>query len=104
MKSPFRRFGPAVLIASFSTLVAAQAPMLDVRMGLWEVTSTTDIGGQLPPIDTSKMTPEQKAQFDAVVNGIMGAHSTVTKTCMTKEKMNRSAFLDDSNKTCKQTV
>src|SRR2546423_271013 len=58
--SPLRRpmnricriFATALLTASIVAIAFAQAPALDVKMGLWEVTSTTNIGGQMPAIDT----------------------------------------------------
>ena len=37
----------AAVSVSLSTLLLAQAPALDVRMGVWEITSTIDIGGIL---------------------------------------------------------
>jgi hypothetical protein len=91
---------------SLSAIVLAQAPALDVKMGLWEITSTTNIGGQIPTIDTSRMTPEQKARMEAAMKGLVGPHSNVTKSCMTKEKFNRSSFMTDGDPgaTCKQTM
>jgi Protein of unknown function (DUF3617) len=92
--------------ASLAAVAFAQAPALNVKMGLWEITSVTDIGGQMPGIDTSKMTPEQKQRMEAAMKGMMGPHSNVTKTCMTKEKFNKSNFMTggDGDQTCKQTL
>jgi hypothetical protein len=56
-----RWFGSALLWTVLTTVVLAQAPALDIKMGLWEITTTTQIGGQTPQVDTSEMTPEQKA-------------------------------------------
>jgi len=52
-------------------LVAAQTgsiPTLDVKLGLWEVTSASTRSG-MPTIDTSKMTPEQRARVEAALQG-----------------------------------
>jgi hypothetical protein len=86
--------------------VFAQTPALDVKMGLWEVTSVTDIGGQLPAVDTSKLPPEQRAKIEEAMKAMMGAHSRVTKSCMTKEKFDKTNFMmtDQPGMACKQTI
>jgi hypothetical protein len=98
----------AVLLAGMTGAVAlAQKPVLNVKMGLWELTSMTQVGGQMPAIDTSKMTPEQKAQFEAAMkSAVLGAHTNVTKSCITKEKFDKANFMmtDKDAETCKQTV
>jgi len=51
-----------------ATAVVAQTtpkPMLNLRMGLWEVTSTTKMNG-MAGVDTSKMTPQQQARAAAI--------------------------------------
>jgi hypothetical protein len=104
MNPTSRWLAAAAVSMSFTTVALAQAPVLDVKMGLWEITSTTNLGGQIPTVDTSKMTPEQKAQMEAVMKAMTGTHSA--KTCITREKFNKSNFMtnDESGKTCKQTV
>jgi hypothetical protein len=87
---------------SLSAVALAQAPVLDVKMGLWEITSTTTAGGEIPTVDTSKMTPEQKARMEAVMKAMMGVHTA--KTCITREKFNKSNFMTNDQSTCKQTV
>lgn len=95
----------AVFSASIAAVGLAQAPALDVRMGLWEVSSTTDVGGQGLQVDTSKMTPEQRAQMEQAMKGMMGAHTNVTKSCMTREKFEKQAFMNDERgRACKQTI
>jgi hypothetical protein len=86
--------------------VSAQTPALDVKMGLWEISSTTEIGGQMPDIDTSKMTPEQKARMEQAMKAMMGSHTNVTKSCVTKEKFDTSKFMggNEVGQTCKQTI
>jgi hypothetical protein len=106
MNIPFRWSAVATLSLSLSAIALAQAPVLDVQMGLWELSSTVNLGGEMPMIDTSKMTPEQKAQMDAAMKSMMGAHTNTQKTCVTREKFNKSAFMmdDQPGTTCKQTV
>jgi hypothetical protein len=94
----------AALAVSLASVLVAQAPALDVRMGLWEVSSTTQVGGQMPDVDTSKMTPEQKARVEEAMKGMMGGHTNVTKTCMTREKLEKQAFMDSDRHNCKQTM
>jgi hypothetical protein len=95
-----------LMAASFAAVLAAQPPALEVKMGLWEITSTTDIGGQMPAVDTSKMTPEQKAQVEAAMKAMMGSHANVTKSCMTKEKFQNESFMNSGapGQNCKQTL
>jgi hypothetical protein len=83
----------------------AAAQKLDVRLGLWEVTMTSQMGG-MPPVDTSKMTPQQRAQVEAaMVNAQkMGGVPQVMKQCLTKEKLSKGLFQDNRDTSCKQTV
>jgi hypothetical protein len=108
MISPRRFLSPALLALPLTAVVLAQAPQppaLNVRMGLWEVSSTIDLGGQMPGMDMSKMTPAQQAQMAAAMRGMMGAHTTTTKSCMTREKFNKQNFVagEQSGMDCKQT-
>jgi hypothetical protein len=106
MKIASRSIAAGLLSAAGVAVVLAQAPALDVKMGLWEMTTSSDVGGQMPAIDTSKMTPEQRASVEAAMKGMMGVHTNVTKTCMTKEKFDRSSFMatDEPGRPCKQTI
>ena len=80
------------LAISMAAALAAQVPALDVKYGLWEMTSVSSVSGQLP-IDTSNMTPEQKAKIDEAMKATMGAHNDVSKSCVTKEKFEKSLFM-----------
>jgi uncharacterized protein DUF3617 len=103
MRAVSRWFAGALLSLVVTTVILAQAPALDLKMGLWEVTMNTDIAGQMPAIDASKMTPEQQARIEAMRQALVGAK--VTKTCITKEKLNRSNFLtNDQPEDCKKTI
>src|SRR5437868_5425364 len=85
-------------------LAAADTPALNVRLGLWETTSTTNVGGQMP-IDTSKMTPEQKARMEAAMRGMLGKHTNTTTSCLTKERLERGTFTDEQDRPdCKTTI
>ncbi len=43
-----RWLGTGLLLVPLTAVVAAQAPALNVRMGLWEITSTINLGGAMP--------------------------------------------------------
>lgn len=94
--------------ALFSTSIAvllAQAPALDVKMGLWEVTNVSTIGGQMPTMDLSKLPPEQRARMEEAMKSVMGTHTNTTKTCMTKEKFEKSNFMTgDERQNCVQKI
>jgi uncharacterized protein DUF3617 len=106
MKSATVWCASACLSMSLAAVLVAQAPALDVKMGLWEMTMNSQVGGQMPAIDTSKMTPEQKAKMEEMMKSMMGAHTTVTKTCMTREKFEKSPFMTENQpgQTCKQNI
>jgi hypothetical protein len=86
---------------------------LDVKLGLWEVNSTSTTTG-MPAIDTSKMTPEQRARFEAAMSargGARGAASApvVRQSCMTKEKLEKESFQvmelgQSADASCKRSI
>jgi hypothetical protein len=98
--------GSVAVAASMAATLVAQAPALDVKYGLWEMSNVTNLGGQMPQVDTSKMTPEQKAKMDEAMKQMMGAHTTVTKSCITKEKVEKSVFMmdDQPGMKCSQKI
>jgi uncharacterized protein DUF3617 len=97
--------GSVALAASMAAVLAAQVPALDVKYGLWEMTTATTIGGQMPQVDTSRMTPEQKAKIDEAMKQMMGTHNDVSKACITKEKVEKSVFMmGDEGKNCVQKI
>ena len=98
------------LISSFAIvglggLVAAQAPALDLKFGLWENTVVTNIGGA-PPVDTSKMSPEQAAKMAEAMKSLAGDRTMTEKTCVKKEDLEKDSFMlpHDANTTCTRTV
>jgi hypothetical protein len=101
----YRCLGTGLILATLTAVAFAQAPALNVKMGLWEMTATTNVGGEMPGIDTSKMTPEQKKRMEATMKNAMGEHNTVMKDCMTKEKFNESNFMSSGrDDKCKQVL
>ena len=90
-----RCVAPAALLAQ----ARAQNPALNVRMGLWDPASTMNIGGDMPGVDMTKMTPEQKAHMQAMMQNMMGAHPTTVKSCLTPQKFDEDAFISQRIRT-----
>lgn len=91
--------------------IASAQMKLNVKLGLWEVTSTHNIAGMpipnMPNVDLSKLPPEQRQRMEAMMKGggsPGGGKPTVTKSCMTKEKMEKAFMEDRPDQKCKQTV
>ncbi len=94
-----------VLALAFLAPASAQGPALNVRLGLWEASATVQSSGA-PPIDTSGMTPEQRARVEAAFANSrkrMAAPHTF-RSCLTKEKLGEMPFQDRNNGSCKPTV
>ena len=80
---------------------------LNVKTGLWETSWTSSFSGR-PPIPTEmleKMTPEQRARFEAAMNRMasQAPKSRTTKSCLTKEKLDSDPF-SEKDKSCTETV
>ena len=79
---------------------------LNVRTGLWESTVTSTTGGQMPiPAELlSRLSPEQRAKFEARMkqNSAPKSRTFTNKDCETKEKLAEQPF--SSQKECRQTV
>ncbi len=110
MTTPSRPFGSALLVVFATAALLAQTPApkpaLNVRMGLWETTSTMNIGGDMPGVDMSQMTPEQKAHMQAMMQNMMGAHTTTVKSCLTRQKFDEDTFMTqkDPDMKCEQKI
>ena len=97
----------ALFLVGLATVVVAQAPVLDVKLGLWENTIVTNIGGMtMPQMDTSKLPPEQAARMAEAMKAMGGGRTVVEKHCLTKEDLSRDSFMlpQDGKLTCKRTV
>lgn len=92
-------------IVGLGVILMAQAPVLDLKLGLWENTIVTNIGGA-PPVDTSKMSPEQAAKIAEAMKGLAGDRTMTEKTCVKKEDLENESFMlpHDAKTTCTRTV
>ena len=94
------------LVLLMSSAVWGQKIPLNVKLGLWETTSTHTMTGQMPvtPEMMQNLTPEQRARVEAAMKGqATGKPTTMTyKSCLTKEQLDRgTAFKND--KECTET-
>ncbi len=86
----------------------ARAQMLDVKLGLWEATTSMSTSG-LPPIDTGtpNLTPDQRARLEALLKSRQGAQPPrISRECITKEKLEKSLFQSsaETDSKCTRTV
>lgn len=87
---------------------AQEIKPFDAKVGLWETTATTEIGGlpampQIPEEALSKMTPAQRAQVEAMMKargGAGGPKTTTSKSCVTKESLSKALAMGEGEKQC----
>lgn len=82
---------------------------LDVKLGLWETTVTHESSGAppIPPEVLAKISPEQRAKMEAMwkARQAQGPQTETRKSCLTKEQLNKAAWLDDTkDENCTKTV
>lgn len=78
---------------------------LNVKLGLWQTTVATNMSG-LPAIPDSalaQLSPDQRAKIQAAMKQVSGQPMT-TKSCMTKEKLDKSEGFRNAPKSCTYTV
>jgi len=88
--------------------VAADTIPMDVKLGLWETTSTHTSAGA-PPIPQEmldRLTPEQRAKFEERMKGRSGQPKAEThRSCLTKEKLEKYfLFEDDKEMHCTRNI
>lgn len=101
----------AVLASGFGVSAAQAGPVtLNVRPGLWEMTVSGQ-GSGTPPIPAevlARMTPEQRAKFQAAMAARMGGGDkpNVYKSCITETTLQRGFNTGESNaqRKCTQTI
>jgi hypothetical protein len=101
----------AVVAAGFGVSAAQAGPVtLNVRPGLWEMTIAGQ-GSGMPPIPAgilARMSPEQRAKFQAAMAARIGAGSKphAYKSCITAATLRRGFDTGESNarRKCTQTI
>jgi uncharacterized protein DUF3617 len=96
------------LLATIGLPVSAlqtKGQLLNVKLGLWEVTATSQSSG-MPPIDLSQLPPETRAKAEAAMKEqFSGKPTTHTmRSCLTKEKLEKDLFQDEKDASCKRTT
>jgi uncharacterized protein DUF3617 len=101
-------------LAVLSPLVSRAADeikIFDVKPGLWESTSKSEMTGmpamasmpQIPEESLAKMPPEQRARVEAMMKGRSGGPQTNTsRSCVTRESLSRG--FGQMDKTCTYKV
>lgn len=99
-----RNISVVALLLLSSMWVWGQKIPLDVKLGLWETTTQTNISGQLPvsPDQMANLTPEQRARIEQAMKASSGKPMTY-KSCLTKEKLDRG-YGFDNHKECRHNL
>lgn len=100
----------AVLLPVGSCL--AQNIPFDAKLGLWETSTKTELGGsamampQIPPEALAKMPPEQRARLEAMMKSRGGGAPGITtvRSCLTRESLNRGLALGQTDRNCTRTL
>ena len=87
----------------------AQTPTLDLKPGLWQISSTGSMTGAppIPPEVLASMPPEKRAQAEAAMQAAMARAGApqVAQNCVTEDQLRRGLnFEDPHNPSCKRTV
>jgi len=94
----------ALLLAALS---AAGADKLNVKVGLWEITSISRISGTppLPKEVLDKMTPQQRADMEAKIKAASAEEPEpeVSSECITQEDLEKP-FNSANAEECSQTI
>jgi hypothetical protein len=95
----------ALLCLLLLTMVAGWGQSVDVRPGLWDFTTTVQMGGMPPIPNLDQMPPEQRARIEAAVKGMSGTPHT-EKSCVTKGGLEKAIAEanGEKNNTCTSKV
>jgi hypothetical protein len=96
----------SLLILSSSTLLAEEKIIIpNLKDGLWETTMSHSGSGLpgIPPEALAKMTPEQRAQMEAMMKqrGMSSSGGgTAVKSCWTKDKIAKGIAFNQNRENC----
>jgi hypothetical protein len=101
-------FVAVIILWSFAIWAADKVQPLDIKTGLWEITTTNLMSGMppIPPEALARMTPEQRARMEESMKATMSGNpkTTTRKDCVTKEKLNKDYLFGEERKQCTRTV
>jgi hypothetical protein len=94
-------------VACLTVSGLAYAETLNVKLGLWEITSFTETRG-MPPLPKElldKLTPEQRRKMEADIKAeqAQGPDKDTDRECVTQKDLERP-FETSNAKECKQTI
>lgn len=93
-------FGALLLLFTFTV----HAAPLDIKTGLWEVSSKTDMSGSPIPAEVlAQMPPDRREQMMAMFKNRKAATHTI-QTCITKDDLGRPFKAQDEEASCKSTI
>lgn len=97
----------AIAALLLAALNAGGAEKLNVKLGLWEMTSISHFSG-MPPLPkevTDKMTPQQRAEMAAKIKAASEEEPEpeVSSECITQEDLEKP-FASSNSEECTQTV
>jgi hypothetical protein len=83
-----------LVLLPLAVWAADNATPLDIKPGLWENTTKTEMGGRampampaIPPEALAQMPPEQRARVEAMMNSRKPGGGMTTKVCMTRDSL-----------------
>jgi len=96
----------ATVAIALTPLIAGSAEKLNVKTGLWEITSVSQISG-MPPLPKDmldKMTPEQRAQMEkAMQQESKGPRTDTERECITQKEVDHP-FEGKEDDDCQHTI
>ena len=97
----------AAAVLASAALTAAGAEKLNVKVGLWEITSLSRFSG-MPPLPKEvldKMTPQQRAEMEAKIKAAAAEEPEpeVSSECITQEDLEKP-FNSANAEECTQTI
>ena len=88
----------AVILISGSVAALAQMQPLNVKPGLWEMTTTSAVNATIPPemqAQMSQLPPEQRARIEEMFRNRLGQPQTAThRSCVTAASLAKMPFQD----------
>jgi hypothetical protein len=100
------RYPAIALLALLPTGFASAGTGLDIKTGLWAVTTTSDVQGSLVPAAAlARMPPAQREKVEASMKArsARGPTSHTTQSCVTPKELEQGAFQakdDDKDSKC----
>jgi hypothetical protein len=103
----FKNILRCTLAVAFATPLCVFADPLNVKVGAWEMTTTTLMTGMMVPVEAqAKMSSEQRAMIQEAMKAYAGKPTTdVSKACVTKEDLDQDRLLmSEDEDQCKKKI